>query len=181
MPEPEFFFYAIIGGGFAAVCFIVGAILLAIGRRNHSQVLRGVAMLPIAFGAFILIPILLVGGAWAWFWIFGSSETPASTGAVGTFRGSGTGFIETITIGPGPGYEFRHTVERNGVVVCDETGKAEVTGREVRFPQFTKHIESQSGQPSAKPQKVYSYSVYYFGGRPEVLKPWPEHDYFLRK
>jgi hypothetical protein len=103
---------------------------------------------------------------------------------LGTFVGAGIDFRETITIAGGPIYTFRHTVERDGATICDETGAVTVDGYQVKFSQFTVCVDDETATIRPEPRSVANLSCTLLReGEPETdrLRPWVEGKYYLEK
>ena len=114
--------------------------------------------------------------------LLAACEEPVGTRYVGVFRGSGSGFQEVIVFTGEKSLTFTHEVYIDGNRVLDETGKAKLKGNEIELTPFTRCIDSATGVPLPASEKFISYSVWFLGSPPfDMLKPFPEHEYFLRK
>lgn len=112
----------------------------------------------------------------------GCSKSNGSSGPIGRFQGGGTNFTEEIILTPaGAGLEFKHIVVSGGLKLCDESGSALISGSEIRLNDFTEYVDSESGGLHSTPKKFVSTGYYFLDGAFEMLKPFPEHDYFLKK
>lgn len=134
-------------------------------RRYSHTVNEALRILPLA------VSLLLAG-----------CEDPVGSRHIGVFRGSGNGFEEFIIVRDGKPLTYTHSVKRNGKLVLEENGQATLEGHELELTPFTRYIDSATGMPLGTPQRFINDSVWFLGAPPfDMLKPFPEHDYFLRK
>jgi hypothetical protein len=110
-------------------------------------------------------------------------KSPPGSGPVGVFRGTGVGFVEEISlVSTTGGYQYHHIVRSGNQSLCDELNGASISGNEVVLTNFTVWIDSKSASLLTKSDKFLSSRFYFLDGPPfEMLKPFPEHDYFLKK
>jgi len=109
-------------------------------------------------------------------------EPPVGTQYLGTFQGTGAGFHEIITITGATNPTYTHQFHRDGKLVVNETGKTKITGNELELSPFTRCIDSERGTPLPAPEKFLHDHIWFLGAPPfDMLKPFPEHDYFLQK
>ncbi len=175
------FLFCLAAAVFGGCCVFV-ALFYFVGNKQKSESLKFAAILLLSTGAVVFAPMFLLMVLWCVHWLFGASETASSSRMAGTFRASGAGFVESITVSPGPDHLYRHIVELDGEIVCDEDGAVKLEGAEIEFSNFTRYIDSETGRPLPTPQKFTTDSVFFFASPPsDMLKPWPEHDYSLSK
>jgi|SRR5688572_472779 hypothetical protein len=114
--------------------------------------------------------------------LVGCSKQPTNENVAGVYRGTGTGFVETLTVKLADQPSFRHVFEMGGRTICDETGSVVLKGDKLQFPRFTKCVDDATGAALASTQTFVSYDVWFLGAPPfDMLKPSPEHEYFMRK
>jgi hypothetical protein len=100
----------------------------------------------------------------------------------GHYQGTGSSFVETLTLELDSKLSFHHTVRVGESVICNETGTVAVAGSKLLFSSFTRCVDDKTGQLLSKPEQFISYDYWFLDAPPfDMLKPFPEHDYYLKK
>ena len=111
----------------------------------------------------------------------GCSKSSSPTDISGTYVGLGSNFVETLIADSASG-TFRHTFSVGETTICNETGLVSFAGAQLIFSDFTEHVDDKTGEVRSVPKRFISTSYYFLEGPPfDMLKPFPEHDYFLKR
>jgi hypothetical protein len=104
----------------------------------------------------------------------------------GLYQGSGTSFREAIIIKENVS-RFEHTISRDGAIIFTESGSASVnndnsTVSNIRLKPFTNFVDWENGPLRPDSQRfIYLDMFVVSNGTFEMLKPFLDYDYYLRK